>query len=90
MFELFSRLDAGTLLMQYTPFDRADAVIDLPGIAVIGNQSAGKSSLVEALSAVCISDVISSFLLVRSLIGVSQITVPRNANTCTRYDTIHQ
>ncbi len=33
-------------------FHSAEAVIDLPGIAVIGNQSAGKSSLVEAVGAV--------------------------------------
>ncbi|KLO07662.1 hypothetical protein SCHPADRAFT_945077 [Schizopora paradoxa] len=41
----------------------ADAIIELPGVVVVGNQSAGKSSLVEALSG---------------------ISVPRNANTCTR------
>lgn len=37
-----------------SPF-RAHADIDLPRIAVIGNQSAGKSSLVEAISGVRIA-----------------------------------
>ncbi|KAI0759258.1 P-loop containing nucleoside triphosphate hydrolase protein [Trametes elegans] len=41
----------------------AQSDINLPRVAVIGNQSAGKSSLVE---------------------GISGITVPRDAGTCTR------
>ncbi|KAA1467040.1 hypothetical protein DENSPDRAFT_926310 [Dentipellis sp. KUC8613] len=41
----------------------AQAVVDVPRVVVIGNQSAGKSSVVEA---------------------ISEITVPRDAGTCTR------
>lgn len=43
--------------------DGAIAKIDLPKIVVVGDQSAGKSSLIE---------------------GISEITVPREAGTCTR------
>lgn len=57
-FSLFSFLNQRQIF-------RAEAVIDLPRIAVIGNQSAGKSCLVEALSAVrCTSKPLQIALLI--------------------------
>lgn len=49
---------------------------EMPKIAVIGNQSAGKSSLIEAMSGVNFPFVEVQFM--------EQIRVPRQVGTCTR------
>ena len=62
-------------------YHRAQSELNLPRVVVVGNQSAGKSSLVEAISEVCVNacDPASA-----SAYGDLQIKVPRDAGTCTR------
>lgn len=62
----------------------AQADLDLPRIAVIGNQSAGKSSLVEAISGVGLQIWYATRCTVPLIRLSSKISVPRDAGTCTR------
>lgn len=69
------------LQLTYLFVRRAEADLDLPRIAVIGNQSAGKSSLVEAISGVSLFFVRT---IAQNRTRYYQISVPRDAGTCTR------
>ncbi|KAI3603462.1 dynamin family protein [Moniliophthora roreri] len=61
----------------------AQGDLDLPRITIIGNQSAGKSSVVEAISRVSGNSFAAvTFLLTHS--HNVQISLPRDAGTCTR------